>query len=69
MQETESLGQSKHSQTAVYRFLSRLVFGLIGAILIGIALDNNFGTNPWIMLVLLLYVIFGSLVLLVKELA
>lgn len=68
MQETVSLAQNKSGQTAVYRFIARLLIGLIGAILIGMLLDKLFNTSPIFLLGLLLYVILGSLFLLVKEL-
>lgn len=68
MQEIVSLAPNKNGQTAIYRFLSRLVIGLILAIMGGSYLDQMFNTTPFILIGLLIYVMFGSLYLLVREL-
>lgn len=49
------------------RFISILVFGLLLAIFIGGRLDAYFQTSPWIMLAGILYVIIGSLYILLKD--
>ena len=68
MLEIVFLAPNNTGQTAIYKFIGRLVAGILLAILVGMTLDNLFNTSPWILLVLLLYVIFGSLYLLIKEL-
>lgn len=50
------------------RFITRNVLGLLISIWLGSKLDEIFQTSPWIMLIFILYVIVGSLFLLVKEL-
>ncbi|MFI3284586.1 MAG: hypothetical protein R3Y57_05835 [Erysipelotrichaceae bacterium] len=62
------MAPNKNGQTAIYRFLSRLVIGLILAIMGGSYLDQMFNTTPFILIGLLIYVMFGSLYLLVREL-
>ena len=49
------------------RFVTRIVVGSILAIWGGHWLDERLHTTPFVMIVLLLYVLFGSLYLLVRE--
>lgn len=49
------------------RFVTRNVIGCTIAIFLGIKIDNWLHTVPCVMLILLSYVIFGSLFLLLKE--
>ena len=49
------------------KFISRIVLGSIIAILLGPKLDNLLNLGPLFTIGLLLYVIIGSLILLVKE--
>lgn len=49
------------------RFISRICGGCIVAVVVGNMVDQYLHTTPLIMLALLLYVIFGSLYLLVRE--
>ena len=58
---------SRNSARPAQKFVSRLVAGCILAVLLGFNLDEYLHTTPWIMLALLIYVIAGSLYLLVKE--
>ena len=51
------------------RFITRNVLGLLIAICLGNKLDEIFQTSPWALLILIIYVIVGSLVLLVKEIS
>ena len=51
------------------RFITRNVLGLLIAIWLGNKLDEIFQTSPWTVLILIIYVIVGSLVLLVKEIS
>ena len=51
------------------RFITRNVLGLLIAIFLGNKLDEIFQTSPWALLILIIYVIVGSLVLLVKEIS
>ncbi len=51
------------------RFITRNVLGLLIAIFLGNKLDEIFQTSPWALLILIVYVIVGSLVLLVKEIS
>lgn len=51
------------------RFITRNVLGLLIAIWLGNKLDEIFQTSPWALLMLIIYVIVGSLVLLVKEIS
>lgn len=67
MLEIESLGQSNAVVTKVYKFIGRIVVGLLIAIFLGGYLDDILDTKPFIMLGLIIYVIFGSLFLLVKD--
>lgn len=67
MQEIESLAQNSNQHKIAQKFMSRMVAGSILAVLIGKLLDEQLGSGPWIMLGLLMYVIFGSLYLLVIE--
>lgn len=53
---------------AVHRFLSRLIVGSGLAIWLGMKADDLLNTSPLLLILFLLYVIFGSLYLLVKEL-
>ena len=54
---------------AVHRFLSRLIVGSGLAIWLGMKADDLLNTSPLLLILFLLYVIFGSLYLLVKELS
>lgn len=58
---------SKNSSRPAQRFVSRMVAGCLIAVLLGHNIDKYLHTTPWIMLILLLYVIIGSLYILVKE--
>lgn len=49
------------------RFISRILGGCIFAVVVGNIVDQYLHTTPLIMLIALLYVIFGSLYLLVRE--
>lgn len=49
------------------KFISRIVLGSIIAIIFGPKLDNIFNIGPLVTIGLLLYVIIGSLILLIKE--
>ena len=51
------------------RFITRNVLGLLIAIWLGNKMDEIFQTSPWALLILIIYVIVGSLVLLVKEIS
>ncbi|MCF0108856.1 MAG: AtpZ/AtpI family protein [Erysipelotrichaceae bacterium] len=51
----------------VAKFYLRLVIGLIVSIVGGRWLDMKLSTSPWIMIVLIGYVILGSLILLIRE--
>ena len=51
------------------RFITRNVLGLLIAIWLGNKLDGIFQTSPWALLILIIYVIVGSLALLVKEIS
>lgn len=51
------------------RFITRNILGILIAIWLGSKIDDFFKTSPWAMLILLLYVIVGSLILLVKEIS
>ncbi|WP_294561410.1 hypothetical protein [uncultured Traorella sp.] len=53
---------------AVHRFLSRLIFGSGLAIWLGMKADDLLNTSPLLLILFLLYVVLGSLYLLVKEL-
>lgn len=52
---------------AAGRFTSRMLVGCVAAGFLGHYLDDKFSTTPWILLVLLFYVIGGSFYLLMKE--
>lgn len=52
---------------AAVHFTSRMVVGCIASVFLGNYLDETFSTTPWIMFALLLYVIVGSMYLLIKE--
>lgn len=54
---------------AVHRFLSRLIVGSGLAIWLGMKADDLLNTSPLLLILFLLYVILGSLYLLVKELS
>lgn len=58
---------SKNASRPAQRFVSRMVAGCVLAVLLGYNIDNYLHTTPWIMFALLLYVIIGSLYILVKE--
>lgn len=49
------------------RFVTRIVVGSIFAIVFGQWVDEQLHTTPWIMIALLLYVLFGSMYLLIRE--
>lgn len=51
------------------RFITRNILGIILAIWLGTKIDDIFQTSPWAMLILMIYVIVGSLFLLVKEIS
>ena len=51
------------------RFISRIVLGSILAIFLGLKLDDWLHVRPLFTIGLLLYVMIGSLVLLVKEIS
>ena len=68
MREIVSLAQNKNPNATVYRYITRMLVGLVTAILVGIWLDQKLHTLPWITLGAILYVIIGSLVLLIREL-
>ncbi len=51
------------------RFITRNILGILIAIWLGSKIDDIFKTSPWVMLILMLYVIVGSLILLVKEIS
>ena len=51
------------------RFITRNVLGLLISIWLGAKIDELFQTSPWAMLILMIYVIVGSLYLLVKEIS
>lgn len=61
------MAQNKNSDTKVYRFLSRMIIGLMISVLLGSWLDNQFHTSPLILILMVIYVIVGTLYLLVKE--
>ncbi|WP_277556592.1 MULTISPECIES: AtpZ/AtpI family protein [unclassified Breznakia] len=52
---------------SVMRFISRMIAGVIIAVLLGNYIDEKLHTTPFIMIALLLYVIIGSLYQLVKD--
>lgn len=52
---------------AATAFSSRMIVGCIASVAIGSKLDAYFKTTPWIMFAMLVYVIVGSLYLLIKE--
>lgn len=51
------------------RFITRNVIGCLIAIGLGMKIDSMFHTTPWVMVVLIMYVIIGSLFLLTKEIS
>ena len=53
--------------THIYRFISRITIGLVLSIFIGTYIDEKLNTSPLFLLVLMGYVIFGSLFILVKD--
>ena len=54
-------------QMSVMRFIGRMIVGSMVAILIGNYIDEYLHTTPIVMMVLLFYVIIGSLYTLVKD--
>ena len=52
---------------AATAFSSRMIVGCIFSVIVGSKLDAHFKTTPWIMFSLLVYVIVGSLYLLIRE--
>lgn len=50
----------------VLKFIGRLIVGLFVGVVVGNILDKKFNTTPFIMIGLIVYVIFGSLYILVK---
>ncbi len=66
MPETVS-SERNNMQKAVMKFVSRLVGGLLVSVFLGTYLDDCLGTRPICLLVLMIYVIVGSLYALVKE--
>ena len=63
----EGLIEVKMRSNIVWRFIARITIGVGLSIWLGSYLDRLLNTTPWIMLCSLLYVIIGSLYLLVKE--
>lgn len=51
------------------RFITRNVLGILLAIWLGNKIDHYFQISPWAMMILIIYVIVGSLILLVKEIS
>ena len=49
------------------KFVSRIILGLVIAIFLGGYLDKKINTTPLIMLAMIIYVIVGSLYILIKE--
>ena len=56
-----------NSAKPAQKFVSRMVAGCLLAVIVGYNIDQYFNTTPWIMLALLVYVIAGSLYLLIKD--
>lgn len=52
---------------AATAFSSRMIVGCLASVILGSKLDAYFKTTPWIMFAMLVYVIAGSLYLLVRE--
>ncbi|MDQ0360598.1 AtpZ/AtpI family protein [Breznakia pachnodae] len=52
---------------SVMRFIGRMIAGVIIAVLLGNYIDEYLHTTPIVMMVLLLYVIIGSLYKLIKD--
>lgn len=52
---------------SVMRFIGRMIAGVIIAVLLGNYIDECLHTTPIVMMVLLLYVIIGSLYKLIKD--
>ncbi|HCY06130.1 MAG: AtpZ/AtpI family protein [Erysipelotrichaceae bacterium] len=50
----------------VLKFIGRLIVGLFVGVVVGNILDKKFNTTPFIMIGLIVYVVFGSLYILVK---
>jgi len=50
----------------VLKFIGRLIIGLFVGVVVGNILDKKLNTTPFIMIGLIVYVIFGSLYILVK---
>ncbi len=67
MQETGSLAPNKNPQTKIYRYLTRMIIGLIAAVLVGSWIDQKLHTLPLVTLAAVLYVVVGTLYLLIKE--
>lgn len=67
MQETASLARNNNPNTKVYRYLTRMILGLLASIIFGLWLDQQLHTLPLITLGLVIYVIVGTLYLLIKE--
>lgn len=51
----------------VYGFIGRIIFGGLIGVYVGNILDNKFNTMPLITIGLLLYAIFGSIYILIKD--
>lgn len=58
---------SRNSARPAQKFLSRMLAGCIIGVILGFNMDEFFHTTPLITFALLLYVIIGSLYLLVRE--
>lgn len=56
-----------NSAKPAQKFVSRLLAGCLLAVILGYNVDQFLHTTPWVMLALLVYVIAGSLYLLIKE--
>lgn len=54
-------------QKEVSKFSGRIIVGILVSIFIGNFLDKKFHTSPLFLIVLILYVVIGSLYLLIKE--
>ncbi len=67
MLEIVFLAQNKNSNTNVYRYITRMIIGLIVGINIGIWIDTKLNTIPLFTISIVLYVVFGTLFLLIKE--
>ena len=67
MLEIVYLGLNSSGFSKVYSFIGRIVFGLFIALFIGPFIDKFFNSAPFITIGLVIYFIFGSLYLFVKD--